>query len=200
MAPERVSIERSMVKNNLSQGGKQLSRDDWLRAALKTMRRDGVDGVKVAPLAASLGVTTGSFYWHFKNRRELLELLLDYWESTMTDAAIEEATRFEGPPEDRILLVMQRVMEGDLAGYDLPIWLWAQSDDGARNVFHRALKKRLDFAAWMFREAGFSPREARNRGHMMAVYMMGESTLVRQSNSASREAIRERHAILMARS
>ena len=189
-----------MVKNNLSQSGKQLSRDDWLRAALETMRRAGVDGVKVAPLAASLGVTTGSFYWHFKNRRELLELLLDYWERTTTEMVTDEAKRFEGLPENRILFLMQRVMEGDLAGYDLPIRLWAQSDDGARKVFRRVLKKRFGFATWMFQEAGFSRRDAENRARMMVVYMMGESTLVRQSNSASREAIRERHAILMARS
>jgi len=189
-----------MENSKRTRNGQQLSRDDWLRAALETVRSAGVDGVKVAPLATRMGVTTGSFYWHFKNRRELLELLLDYWEWATTDIAIEEATCFEGPPEDRILLVMQRVMEGDLAGYDLPIWLWAQSDAGARKVFERALKKRFAFATSLFREAGFSRREAENRARMMVVYMMGESNLVRQTSSASTTAIREKHAILMARS
>jgi len=189
-----------MVKNRINRHGGQLSRDDWLQAALETMRSNGIDGVKVAPLAARIGVTTGSFYWHFKNRRELLELMLDYWERTMTDAAKEEAKRFEGSPEDRILFLMQRVMEGDLAGYDLPIWLWAQSDDGALKVFQRALKKRFAFTTSLFREAGFSQREAENRARMMVVYMMGESTLLRQSESASTAAIRGKHAILMSRS
>ena len=189
-----------MVKDKVNRIGGRLSRDDWLQAALETMRSNGIDGVKVAPLAARMGVTTGSFYWHFKDRRELLELLLDYWERTTTDVAIEELKRFEGPAEDRILFLMQRVMEGDLAGYDLPIWLWAQSDDGARRVFQRALKKRSAFTTSLFREAGFSPREAENRARMMVVYMMGESTLVRQSESASAAAIRGKHAILMSRS
>lgn len=188
-----------MENSKGTRNGQRLSRDDWLQAALETMRHTGIDGVKVAPLATQLGVTTGSFYWHFKNRRELLELLLDYWERTTTDVAIEELQRFEGPAEDRILFLMQRVMEDDLAGYDLPIWLWAQSDAEAREVFQRALKKRFAFATSLFREAGFSPREAENRARMMTVYMMGESTLLRQSKAASKRAIRDKHAILVAR-
>jgi AcrR family transcriptional regulator len=195
-----MSIERSMEQSKDTKNGRQLSRDDWLRAALETMRSTGIDGVKVAPLAARLGVTTGSFYWHFKNRGELLELVLDYWERAMTDAAIDEAERFEGSPEDCILFLMQRVMDRDLAGYDLPIWQWAQSDDGARKVFQRALKKRLEFTSGLFRGAGFSQRDAENRARMMMVYMMGESNLVRRLISTSKRAIRDTHAILMARS
>jgi AcrR family transcriptional regulator len=179
--------------------GRRLSRDDWLQAALETMRYAGVDGVKVAPLATRLGVTTGSFYWHFKNRRELLELMLDYWERTTTDEAIEEMKRFEGPPEGRILFLMQRVLKNDLAGYDLPIWLWAQSNANVNTVFERVLEKRFVTATWMFQEAGFSRPEAENRARMMVVYLMGESTLVRESESSSTRAIRDKHAILMAR-
>lgn len=177
---------------------KRLTRHDWLQAALETMRMAGVDGVRVAQIAARMGVTTGSFYWHFKNRRELLEALLDYWERIMTDAAIEEAKQFEGPPKERILSLMTRVMVDDLAGYDLPIWHWAQSDVGAGRVFQRALDKRFAFATWMFLEAGFSQQEAEVRGRMMVVYLMGESTLVSDSVSARTDLIEQKHAILTA--
>ena len=190
----RRSTENSMVETVTS----RLTRNDWLHAALETMRASGVDGVKVSPLATQIGVTTGSFYWHFKNRRELLEELLDYWERTMTDAAIEEARRFEGPPKERILFLMTRVMVDDLAGYDLPIWHWAQSDIGARRVFQRALDKRFAFAAWMFLEAGFSQQQAEIRGRMMVVYLMGESTLVSHSVSTRTDLIEQKHAILTA--
>jgi len=176
----------------------RLSRDDWLQAALETMRGAGVDGVKVAPLASRLGVTTGSFYWHFKSRRELLEAALDFWERAMTYLPLEEAKRFEGSPKDRILFLMNRIMAGDLAGYDLPIWLWAQSDDGARRAFQRALKRRFAFCAWMFRQAGFSKRQAENRGRMMVVYLMGESTLIPESESGQADSIRQKHEILTA--
>ena len=192
--PERGSIEKSMVEKR----PRRLSREDWLRSALQTMRRSGVDGVKVARLATEMGVTTGSFYWHFKNRRELLDALLEFWEAHMTDAAIEEARRFEGAPRDRILFLMRRVMIEDLAGYDLPIWQWAQSDAIAGRVFERALEKRFTFTTWMFRQAGFSSEEAQVRGRMMVVYLMGESTLVSDSVSTRTDLIEKKHAILTA--
>jgi AcrR family transcriptional regulator len=116
----------------------------------------GIDSVIVAPLAEDMGVTTGSFYWHFKNRQELLDAVLDYWEREMTDAAIDAATQFAGSTTDRILHLMETVMAGNHARYDLPIWHWAQSDVNASRVFKRALKKRFSFAARNLSQAGFS--------------------------------------------
>src|SRR5262245_7462490 len=56
------------------------SRADWLRAARLALRRRGPDAVRVEPLARALGVTKGSFYWHFRDRSDLLEALLKEWE------------------------------------------------------------------------------------------------------------------------
>lgn len=173
----------------------KLSREDWLEAAL-AMCAAGIDNVKVAPLAESMGVTTGSFYWHFKNRRELLDALLEYWEREMTDAAITFALEFDGSATDRILFLMEAVMEGNLARYDLPIWQLAQSDESARRVFERALEKRFAFSSKLFEEAGFSPDQAAARGRMMVAYMMAESTLIKDPTAKTREAIRTKHAIL----
>ena len=160
---------------------RQLTRDDWLKAALN-MCVAGIDKVKVAPLATNLGVTTGSFYWHFKNRQELLEALLNYWEHEMTDTAINAANRYEGSPTDRILFVMEAVMLNGLAHFDLPVWQWAQTDTIASRVFKRALKKRFSYATRMFSAAGFSGKQAEIRGRMMVIYMMGESTLIQDAS------------------
>ena len=72
---------------------KRLSRKDWLHGALELLTVTGIEGVKIVPLAERLGVTSGSFYWHFKNRKELHEALLYFWEHEMTDIAIEVAKR-----------------------------------------------------------------------------------------------------------
>lgn len=175
----------------------QLTRDDWLKAALDLCEA-GIDTVKVAPLAAQMGVTTGSFYWHFKTRRDLLAALLDYWEREMTDIAIETARRYAGGPADRILFLMEAVVTRDMARYDLAIWHWAQTDTNARRVFRRALKKRFAFAAWMFSEAGFSEKQAEIRGHMMVSDMMAESTLAPNSMAARKESLKLKHTILLA--
>lgn len=57
-----------------------LSRSDWLKAARLALLQGGVDAVRVERLARNLQVTKGSFYWHFKDREQLLEALLREWE------------------------------------------------------------------------------------------------------------------------
>ena len=116
----------------------------------------------------------------------------------MTDVAINTARHFDGPPAERILFLMTAVMTGTLARYDLAMWHWAQSDDHARSVFDRVLRKRFEFAAWMFSEAGFSVQQAKIRGRMMVVYLMGESTLVPDSMGRSSESIRLKFQVLTA--
>ena len=156
----------------------RLSRDDWISGALEMLSTTGAEGVKIVPLAKKLGVTSGSFYWHFKNRQELYHALLDHWEREMTDAAMVEAERFEGSPKDRIWNLMEQVMTAGLASYDLAFWHWAQTDPDAKTVFERTLDKRFAFSKLMFKQAGFSEAQAEVRGRMMVVYMMGESTLI----------------------
>jgi len=176
----------------------RLSREDWVRGALELLRTDGVKGVKIVPLAERLGVTSGSFYWHFRNRRELYDALVDYWEREMTDVAIEAARAFEGLPGERIWHLMEQVMSTGMAHLDLAFWHWAQSDADARRIFRRVLKKRFLFASWMFSEAGFSEEQARVRGRMMVVYMMGESTLIPETLKRRRESLKLKFAILTA--
>ena len=175
----------------------RLSREDWILAALELITREGVEGVKIVPLAERLGVTSGSFYWHFKNRRELYDALLEYWEEELTDAAMAEAKQFEGSPQDRIWNLMEQVMEAGLARYDLAIWHWAQTDVKAQTIFKRTIGKRFEFSKWLFRQAGFSDTQAEARGRMMAVYMMGESTLIPDPPDKRKQRLRMKFEILI---
>jgi len=188
-----MSIETSTVVG----GSERLSRDDWLKAALHRSTL-GIDAVKVAPLAAELGVTTGSFYWHFKNRRQLLDALLEYWEHEMTDVAIKALREFTGTPGDRILFLIESVTNGNLARYDLPIWAWAQSDSQVAQAFARVLRKRFAFTASLYAEAGFSKEQADALGRMLVVYMMGEATLIPSSLTKRKQLIKLQHDALMA--
>ena len=66
----------------------RLSQADWLLETLDVLQQQGIDGVKIVVIAERLGVTSGSFYWHFKNLRDLTSKLLEYWERELTDAMI----------------------------------------------------------------------------------------------------------------
>jgi len=177
----------------------RLSREDWVRRALEVLRERGVDGIKIVVIAERMGVTSGSFYWHFKNLQDLLDCLLDYWERELTDAVIEVAKDLPGPPEDRILNLMLQVIEQDAAVYDPAISVWAKSDPAAKAVFERTLRKRFDFARWMFQQCGFSDRQAGIRGRLMVAYLMGETAADLKSDRNWKAMMKEKHKVLTSR-
>ena len=181
-----------MVKS----ASKRLGREDWIQAAIRALQERGVDGVKVVVLAEDLGVTSGSFYWHFRGIPELFESLLDYWENALTDAIIAEVRAFDGPAPDRILALMTRVIEDDAAALDHTISVWARRDAEVRERYERTLKRRFDFAAWMFRQAGHARKDAAIRGRLMVAYLMGESSTLLKSDPDWRNVLRREFAIL----
>ena len=68
----------------------RLTREDWLTAALDALISDGVENVKVLPLAERLGVSRSSFYWFFRSREHLLDLLLERWRDVNTRVIVEQ--------------------------------------------------------------------------------------------------------------
>jgi AcrR family transcriptional regulator len=125
---------------------KQLGREDWLRAARLALLRGGVEAVRVAPLARDLGATKGSFYWHYQDRNELLELLLEEWEGELR----EIDARLAAAPAGRslatlveVLIARARLSEQGLVPSDAAIFAWAAvAPEVARRV-NRVERERL---------------------------------------------------------
>src|SRR2546423_11160669 len=72
-------------------------RSSWIEEGLRALAAGGPDAVRIEPLAQVLGVTRGGFYWHFDDRRALMEEILDAWERVSVDEVIE---RIEGEGGD----------------------------------------------------------------------------------------------------
>ena len=70
----------------------QLGRFDWLESALGVFVSEGIDSVRITRLADDLGVTRGSFYWHFKNREDLVDALVAFWREKNTPGMIDSVT------------------------------------------------------------------------------------------------------------
>ena len=150
----------------------RLSREDWIDAALQALADDGPSGVAVERLAARLQTTKGSFYWHFKNREELITEALATWERTDTDAVIEEMNEISDPVERlRIGTVMATEYEEE-ENPDVRL-LPSASDPVVGEFVKRVQRKRLDFLAQVFREAGFAPAESRLRGRLAYSLALG---------------------------
>ena len=81
----------------------RLDRQDWLDAALTALLEGGIAGVTMERLAVGLGVTRGSFYYHFRDRAELLDELLDYWVRDWTVAIVDDVTALSLDPRSTLL-------------------------------------------------------------------------------------------------
>src|SRR4051812_6560246 len=108
-----------------------LGREDWLRAARLALHRGGPDAVRVEPLASALGVTKGSFYWHFADRTALLEALVAEWEEEGAVVAAQLSS-LSGPHAltELIEVIGPRVaasVAGD-APSDAAMFAWAAID------------------------------------------------------------------------
>ncbi|WP_171171411.1 TetR/AcrR family transcriptional regulator [Ruegeria sp. HKCCA0370] len=173
------------------------TKEDWILLAYKVLNEGGVSAIKIVPMAKRLNLTSGSFYWHFKNVRELLDEVLRYWEQELTDKVIAQAKTFGGPPEDRILLLMKKVIEEDAALPDHAVSVWANTDEKAKESYQRTIGKRFQFAAWMFEQAGFSNEEAKARGRLMVTSLMGDSSTGLKAQGDWEKVIEREHAILV---
>ena len=166
----------------------RLSRDDWIGAALLALADGGTAAVAVEPLAARLGATKGSFYWHFKDRRELIEAALETWERTATDDIIAELETVADPVERlrRGLVVAMELEEDEYPDVRL---LPSAADPVVAPVAARVQGKRLDFLARSFREMGFRPAEARRRALLANSVYLGwfHQRLVMQQRATARE-------------
>jgi len=104
---------------------------DWLKAARLALLHRGPDAVRVEPLARGLGVTKGSFYWHFKDRNALLEALLREWEEEtrlLTDALHTANPRGALPDIVEELDRRNRSSERGESPSDAAIFAWAALD------------------------------------------------------------------------
>lgn len=153
----------------------RLGRNEWIRAGLEVLMSDGADAVAVETLARKLSVTKGSFYWHFKNRNELLTALLVAWEKEGTIKIIFEVDREASDPAERLrqlaLTTFQVTPFDRLEG---AIRSWAMSNGQARKVVRRVDRRRLRYVTELLVDAGVDSERAGWRANLFYRALIGE--------------------------
>jgi AcrR family transcriptional regulator len=138
-----------------------LTAADWAEAALQLIAEKGLGALTVGTLATRLGVTKGSFYWHFQGRSELLAAALAQWEERTTteamkglDAVADYRRRLElmldaasRPPRSRSLYAALSE---------------AAEDPIVRRVLNRVASARIAYLETCYSHLGFSPTLARS--------------------------------------
>ena len=150
----------------------RLGREDWIDAALQALADGGPSAVAVERLAARLGTTKGSFYWHFTDREDLVTAALATWERQETDALIEQMGEVADPVERLQMATVMAIEYEEQERPDVRL-LPSASDPVVGEVVRRVQRKRLDFLARIFRDAGFPPAESRVRARLAYSLALG---------------------------
>jgi AcrR family transcriptional regulator len=150
---------------------------DWLRAAAKRLAAGGSEAVAIEPLARDMGVTKGSFYWHFRDRPALLEALLADWESRATAPLLDRLKRLGAAPAERLAALMATVAAEGAGSLDPAIRAWAQRDARAAAAVGRVDGARLAHIAGEFRALGFAAAAAWTRARLFYLHLLGEYAL-----------------------
>jgi len=174
----------------------RLSRKDWIQAALAAIAEGGVAAVAVEPLAARLGTTKGSFYWHFANRDALLQAALAQWEEQTTTVVISEIKNAPDEPIDRLRRLIARVVtvaEQDAVG---PALIANARHPAVKPLLTRVTEARIGVTVELLRDLGFEPGEARFRAMLAYSAYLGHAQLAHSTPELMAETDEDRVAYL----
>lgn len=150
----------------------RLSAADWSQAALDLMAEQGLAAVGVEPLARRLGVTKGSFYWHFPSREALLTSALEHWESVEQETVFGQLEAISDPRERlrALFLLVAHEVRSHVLYSEL---LKALDHPVVKPVMERVSQRRLDYLWASFRQAGLTRTEAQHRARLAYAAYVG---------------------------
>ena len=162
----------------------------WVDAASEVLVDQGIDHVRVDVLARQLGVTRGSFYWHFRSREDLLRRVLQSWRERTTEQLTQRLAGASSDPHELLRDVISLPFRGRAAAraarIELAIRAWARRDQLAQMAVDEADASRIGYHAQLFSALGFGLNEARMRAFLLYSYEVAESVLSRQGNVAQK--------------
>lgn len=166
--PKKTAAKRAAKKTP------KLGRAEWIEAAFRTLTESGVSSIRVETLARRLGVTKGSFYWHFKDRTELLEAVLDKWQEQFVIARVET---MGGGTDDQLLNLLNIVprQKGSYqrgGAMELAMRSWARTDERAMKAVEQVDRTRVDFVESLLAPRGHTGTEKEARAFLIYSYLM----------------------------
>jgi AcrR family transcriptional regulator len=182
------------------QAVQKLDRQQWILVGLQVLADNGIDNVRVEPIAKLMNVTKGSFYWHFKNRDDFLAAILQEWVDIETTSLIDQVESLGGDPTVKLLHLFEFAtqingrLENAMRG-------WAIRDPRVATMVLTVDLDRLKYTEKLFLEVGFSPLESSIRARMAYFSLVGECTVgITRDDSIQRAetlvAVRVEHSIL----
>ena len=167
----------------------QLSAKDWLDQGLETLTKNGFTALKAEPLAKAMGVSRGSFYWHFADIGAFHAAILKHWSDVATEQVI---AGLEATPKDRsALAVLLRGAFSARPALENAVRTWATVDAGARSAVQAIDLRRIGYIEVLLKQAGLSTEVARPRAQILYWTFVGYALSEQPLPKARHQAVIE---------
>jgi AcrR family transcriptional regulator len=188
----------------VSENGKpmadQLSAQDWVDLGLKTLAKSGFTALKAEPLAKAMGVSRGSFYWHFADIGAFHAAILARWREVATEQIIAgvEAAKGRDKGEDP-LAVLLKLTFGSKLLLEKAVRSWAANDARARAAVVAVDRRRLDYIESLLKQAGLAEDVARARAQILFWAFFGYALSDQQLAADKQQAVLDELLRIVAR-
>jgi AcrR family transcriptional regulator len=169
-----LATVNTVLYGKMSQGARmtdQLSAQDWLDQGLKTLARDGFTALKAEPLAKAMGVSRGSFYWHFADIGAFHAAILQHWRDIAAERIIADVEASSGH-DDPLSVLLRRVF-GERLALETAVRGWAATDPLARKAVQAIDRRRLSYVEKLLETSGLSPGIAEARAQILYWTFLG---------------------------
>jgi len=158
----------------------RLDRDEWIEAAIDVLAEQGLHGMRIEVLAKNFGVTKGSFYWHFKDRQDLVDGVLETWRDGRIRDINKQTGASTGHEREQLLHLIDvygatRNRKG--ISIELAVREWARRDAQAAAIVEEVDTWRLECTRQLFVRRGLSDDEAKSRSLLLYAYVFGQSLM-----------------------
>lgn len=148
----------------------RVSKQQWLDMALGVLCSNGIEDVRVVNLAEQLNISKSGFYWHFKNREELLDDMKAYWVEEFSQKIISEVLNEDKSLHEKILMLAQMIREKKSGQFDLAFTAWAQRDPSVQELVDGVRDIRVVFVKKLLADTGCIGIELEARARLLVVY------------------------------
>lgn len=175
----------------------RVTREKWLAAALDALKEEGPEAINIQALSRRLEIAKTSFYWHFKDRSDLIEAMIDYWVHELTEIVTENRKVLDAKPKERLAMAIDMIEEFDLADYDMAFRFWARTEPRASKALLKVNDIRMDFIRNAFAELGFTGSDLELRTTLLVCYQTAEKFVFPEFSPVKRKAMRKRRLELI---
>jgi AcrR family transcriptional regulator len=143
----------------------KLTKRDWLAHSLKELAQNGHEQLTANKLASKLGVSRGSFYWHFKDVLEFEASLMEHWAETLTDGVIKDLEPLASPIL-RLSTLMKRSMDGNMK-LERAVRSWAVSDKFVAEAVKSIDARRVEYIEDLLQAMNVASGDIRPRAQVL---------------------------------